>query len=135
MSGTSTPAKKAAHKAAAAAVAKAEAVVPEPAPIPIPAIAALATAGLQGNKLEAFTDASLDDAGTGGVCRWHHAKVLALPDDERAAIAWIVAQAVMRSRTGGSNVFDSWCAAIVTEKKLSGNALVGQFRPESFWAS
>lgn len=124
MSGTSTPAKKSAKKAAkkatAASAARAKAVAPEPAPIPIPVLIALATAGAQGDKLEAFTDAALDDAGTGGVCRWHHAKVLALPDGERAAIAWIVAQAVMRSRTGGGNVFDSWYAAIVTETKLSG---------------
>ncbi|MCF8589913.1 hypothetical protein [Gordonia liuliyuniae] len=124
MSGTSTPAKKSAKKAAnnvaATSAAKAKAVVPEPVPIPIPAVLALATASAQGDRLDAFTDSALDDAGIGGVCRWHSAKVLALPDDERAAIAWIVAQAVMRSRTGGNNAFDVWHTAITTKTKLSG---------------
>ena len=80
MSGTSTSAKKSANKAAktptAVSPVRAKSVVPEPAPIPIPAFVALVTAGAQGDRLEAFTDAALDDAGTAGACRWHHAKVL-----------------------------------------------------------
>lgn len=120
MSGTSTPAKKTAKKATAASAAKAKVVTPEPAPIPIPAIDALLTAGAQSDQLGAFTDAVLDDTGAGGVCHWHHAKVVALRDDQRAAIAWIVAQAVMQNRTGGASAFDLWYKAILTETKLSG---------------
>lgn len=57
----------------------------------------------------------------GGRCRWHHSKAVSLSDRKRAAVAWIIADAVMESRGGNSDVRIKWSTAVENGIKLSGS--------------
>lgn len=94
--------------------------LPEPPAVQVSAIHAMSAAGSQGNRLGAFTDVAVEDPNEGGKAKWHHAKLVGLSDLDKAAVAWIVAQAVMESRTGGNNAYTSWFVATATESKLTG---------------
>jgi hypothetical protein len=127
------PAKKAAAKTASKKATKKSTSV-EPQPMPCPASQAMLRANAVSSRLDTFTTSKLEDTGVGGDCRWRHARAVGLTDENRAAIAWIIAEAVMDSRCGNSNAKTMWSTAIVNGEKLTGKdaEVVEQFIDDVF---
>jgi len=53
-------------------------------------------------------------------CVWHLGTVVGLGQADRAALAWLIADAVMSHRAGGSKAADIWRGAALTGGKLIG---------------
>lgn len=96
----------------------------EPVPIPVDAVTAARFASNQANRLTNLMTTSLVHTGAPGACRWHHAKAVGMSDDGRAALAWIVADNVMKSRGGNSTAHALWRNAAMSGIKLTGTDLI-----------
>jgi len=58
---------------------------------------------------------------TDGKCMWHLGTVTGLDQTHRAAIAWIVANAIMDDRGGGSRAAATWRSAALAGSRLAGS--------------
>ncbi|MFF1819735.1 hypothetical protein ACFVWG_20715 [Kribbella sp. NPDC058245] len=52
-------------------------------------------------------------------CRWHLGTVIGVSGPKRAALAWIIANAVMDQRSGGSRAATLWRTAALAQAKLA----------------
>jgi len=78
-------------------------------------------ASARGMKLTNFFDLALKVPPTARKCTWQVGTAAGLTIADRAAIAWIIADAAMRQRGGGSNVHTTWRTAALGGTKLAGN--------------
>lgn len=78
-------------------------------------------ASARGMKLTNFFALSLKVPPTAKKCTWQVGTTAGLTIADRAAIAWIVADAAMKQRSGGSNVYTTWRSAALNGVKLTGN--------------
>lgn len=78
-------------------------------------------ASARGMKLTNFLALTLKVPPTANQCTWQLGTASGLPIAERAAIAWIIADAAMKQRGGNSNVHTTWRNAALDGVKLTGN--------------
>ena len=83
----------------------------------------------QGMKLTNFFKLGTKAPPASKRCTWRVGEVSGLPTNDRAAIAWIVADAAMKQRGGGSNVHATWKTAALDGNKLTGkeHAIIAAF--------
>ena len=55
-----------------------------------------------------------------GRCVWHLGTAIGLGETERAALAWMIADAIMSDRSGNSNAADIWRSAALNGETLAG---------------
>lgn len=86
-------------------------------------------ASARGGKLTSFLSLALKVPPTAKKCTWQVGTATGLTIADRAAIAWIIADAAMRQRGGGSKVHATWRTAALSGVKLTGNehSLVAAF--------
>ncbi|MFJ1871092.1 hypothetical protein [Streptomyces chartreusis] len=63
------------------------------------------------------------------VCPWSLVSLAPEGTEERAAVAWIIADAVMQQRCGRSPAYGRWRSAALTGVRLSGNEALGVAAP------
>jgi len=73
-----------------------------------------------GGKLTNFLSIAQKTPPTAQACTWHLGTLIGLAQAERAAVAWIVAEAVMKYRGGNSVVYPTWRAAALAGEKVTG---------------
>lgn len=87
---------------------------------PVLAIDAETTAIAHGRKLTNFLNVVQKAPPTAQKCAWSLGTAVGLTSLERAALAWIIAESVMRSRAGNSRVFEIWRNAALKNVRLAG---------------
>lgn len=86
----------------------------------VTAAAAQAEADAHDGKLTSFLTITQKAPPTTQKCTWHLGTAVGLSPDERAAVAWIIAEAAMKYRGGNSIVYSTWRAAALAGVKLTG---------------
>lgn len=86
----------------------------------VTAVAAEAEAAAHHGKLTSFLTITQKTPPTSQKCTWHLSTAVGLSPVERAAIAWIIAEAAMKYRGGNSIVYPTWRTAALTGVKLTG---------------
>jgi hypothetical protein len=89
----------------------------------VPAVAvstAAKVAHTYGNALTNLVTTEQQTQPTPSQCVWHLGTVIGLGQAERAALAWLIADAVMTHRAGASKAAGLWREAALTGKKLTG---------------
>jgi hypothetical protein len=79
-----------------------------------------AVAAAHGGKLSSFLTITQKTLPTAQECTWHLGTAIGLSAAERAAIAWIIAEAAMRYRGGNSIVCSTWRDAALAGQVLTG---------------
>ena len=102
----------------AAASAVASAAVTVPPPIPVTALAAHAEATTHAEQLTGLLTSTIVHPGGPGTARWEHAAAIALAPTKRAAMAWLVADAIMESRAGESGAHAIWRQAALAGTRV-----------------
>jgi len=87
----------------------------------IAASSAAETAGKYGNRVTNLVTTVLKAPPASAECLWHLGTVIGLGQAERAALGWMIADAIMTHRGGKSRVADLWRNAALTGVKLTGN--------------
>lgn len=84
------------------------------------AIAAQHSALAAGNKLTPFF--SVEDRGStdAGKCTWRLVTLQGVTAEKRAAVAWLIADAIMRTRCGKSTAYSEWREAALAATKVTG---------------
>lgn len=96
-----------------------------PSPIAVSASAARAEASLHTDQLTSILTSTVVHPGGPGTARWEHATGIGLSTAARAAMAWLIADAVVKDRGGDSDAHDLWQQAALAGTKLSpGDAAV-----------
>ncbi|WP_346621537.1 hypothetical protein [Blastococcus montanus] len=81
---------------------------------PVTAARAAEVAAEHGDEISQFLTVTTKGSPSAGKCSWRLVTLASLSDEERAAVAWLVADAIMRSRCGKSPVYDEWRAAVLS---------------------
>lgn len=94
---------------------------PSTAHVPAVAVSAASrVAQTYGNTLTNLVTTVQQTQPTPSQCFWHLGTVIGLGKPERAALAWLVADALMTHRAGASKAADLWREAALTGGKLTG---------------
>lgn len=86
------------------------------------AVRAADAAAARGGRLSDLLKIEPQSSEDAGKCSWRLAMLDDLLPDERSAVAWLIAEAVLRSRGGRSTLRDEWRQAAVTGTRLAGIA-------------
>ena len=86
----------------------------------VSAAAAEANATAHSGKLTNFLTITPKTQPASQKCTWHLSTAVGLAPVERAAVAWIIAKALMKYRSGNSIVYPTWYAAALSGVKLTG---------------
>jgi hypothetical protein len=105
---------------AAGSSTKKRATPTAPTPPKVSALAAEAAAQGIAGKVTALLSVVQKSKPTPGKCQWHLGTVIGLDATQRAALAWLVAQAVMERRCGASSALSIWRTAALSGAKLTG---------------
>jgi hypothetical protein len=76
-------------------------------------------AAANGSSIGRLLTSEMKGTKAAGKCSWHLVTLKDLPDDERWAIAWIIADALMRTRCGKSSAYAQWRAAALSGSKIA----------------
>jgi hypothetical protein len=85
------------------------------------AIVAAEAAEAYGNKVTNLVTTVQQTQPASAQCVWHLGSVIGIGHAERAALGWLIADAVMSHRGGASRVADLWRSAALGGVKLTGN--------------
>ncbi|GAA1152966.1 hypothetical protein GCM10009673_00110 [Nesterenkonia sandarakina] len=86
----------------------------------VTAAAAEATATAHNRTLTSFLTTDQKTQPTSQKCTWYLSTAVGLTPVERAAVAWIIAEALMQNRGGKSMVYQTWRTAALANVKLTG---------------
>lgn len=103
-----------------ASTARAPTAATAPHAPPVTAGDAEAAAATHVGKLTSFLTVIQKAPPTAQKCTWHLGTAVGLSPDERAGVAWIIAEAAMKCRGGNSIVYSTWRAAALASVKLTG---------------
>lgn len=79
-----------------------------------------AIAAAHGGKLTSFLTLMQKTPPSAQECTWHLGTAIGLPAADRAAVAWIIAEAAMKYRGGHSVAYSSWRDTALAGQKLTG---------------
>ena len=98
-------------------------------PPKVSAAVANATAQSQAGRLTSLISVVEKPQSASNGCVWHLGTAIGLDPTQRAALAWIIAQAVMERRCGASTALSIWRSAALSGNKLAGTdrAVVAAF--------
>lgn len=79
-------------------------------------------AAARGDKVTAFVVVESRGTKASGKCAWQLVTISGLAADERAAVAWLVADRLMRSRCGKAAAYSKWRDSVLAASPLTGRA-------------
>jgi len=77
-------------------------------------------ADAHGNKLAQLLDIQVNGSSSGGRCSWTLATLDDTDREKRAAVAWVIANNIIRARCGRAKAYGLWRAAALAETPLTG---------------
>ena len=88
----------------------------------VTAASAEAVATAHGSKLTSFLTTTQKTPPTAQQCTWRLGTAIGLSAADRAAVAWIIAEAAMKQRGGNSVLYSTWRNAALAGQELTGTS-------------
>ncbi|MCF6744905.1 hypothetical protein E9529_11550 [Blastococcus sp. KM273128] len=86
---------------------------------PVTAARAAEVAASHDDKVSRFLQTQVKGSPAAGKATWHLVTLESLSVEERAAVAWLIADAILRSRCGRASIYQIWRRAALAGQTLS----------------